>query len=151
MKYVKHVITCKCFLPLFPEEKNIFHKFIVFSVFEDDNSGNIKKSVAQCNNCGVIHKVIDLGKSEILRKEESHAVPKIEEIRTCIPSWLSNALDSHNCERPFWQEAQFIYENKLWGNHVVLAKEKEDDLIIIKYILILGETLYKIQTYQKED
>lgn len=147
--FIKHLITCKCFLPIFVEQ-NINHKFVVFSELEGETA-DVKKSFAQCNNCGVVHKVTEVGVSEVLRKEESIALPNIEEIKLNIPSWLSNALEKHDCEIPVWQEAQFILEHKLWGTPIVLGKEKEDDITVIKYILVLGETLFKIQTYQREE
>lgn len=148
--FIKHLVTCKCFLPIF-QEHNINHKFVVFSELERE-SGAVVRSFAQCNNCGVIHKVTEVGVSEIMRKEESIAIPKVEEIKPGMPSWLSNALETHDCDISTWQEAQFVYENKLWGTPVVLAKEKEDSsTTIIKYILIIGETLFKIQTYQRDE
>ena len=42
----------------------LFHKFTVFSEF--DSEGEIIPKIAKCNNCGVIHKVIDFCRSEII-------------------------------------------------------------------------------------
>ena len=67
----KHLIKCRCVLPQFKKLDNPpVHKFVVFSALNEE--GNVVTKYAQCNNCGVIHKVTDLCTSEIIpgRSEE---------------------------------------------------------------------------------
>ena len=65
---IKHLVSCHCVLPQFRKMKNpIFHKFVVFSKLENDN---VVPKIAKCNNCGVLHKVIDICKSEFIHGHE---------------------------------------------------------------------------------
>ena len=69
--FVKHLVQCKCILSIFKKMENPpIHKFVVFS--EIDESGNIEPSFAQCTNCDLIHKVKEVGVSEILKKRGSY-------------------------------------------------------------------------------
>ena len=64
MQYgVKHLVQCNCMLPQL-KSKSILHKFLVFSIVDDNNKVQVK--FAQCNNCNVIHKVTEVCKSTIL-------------------------------------------------------------------------------------
>jgi hypothetical protein len=146
MKYIKHLIECKCILPQFKNIPNPpWHKFIVFSQLESD--GMVKTSYAQCNNCKVVHRITEVGVSKILNKEVMMTIPTIEDIKTFLPTWLTNLLEKYECELPTWQEAKFIYENKIWGSPVVLVKEQDEDMVFGKYVLILGESLHKVEDY----
>jgi len=150
-EYVKHLIECNCILPQFKNiEPDIFHKFAVFNELEDETA-KVVESFAQCPNCGAVHKVTEVGKSTILGKETSLNLPAIDEMRVSLPSWLSNALDKYGCDIPTWQEAKFIFENQLWGRFIVLAKEREEEKIFGKIMIILGETLHKIESFTRED
>lgn len=150
-EYVKHLVECKCFLPHFKHLKlPPIHKFVVFS--ELDDNADIKSSYAQCNNCGSIHKVIEVGISEITNKEDSKAllVDK-EEIVGSLPAWLVEILKKYDCDLATYQEAQFIISNKLWGRAIILVKEREKDKIFGKSCQILGENLHKIESFEREE
>ena len=61
---IKHHIQCLCVLPQYRKKENPpYHEFVVFSII--DESDTMEEKHAQCNNCGVIHRVIDVCKSEI--------------------------------------------------------------------------------------
>ena len=96
MKGVKHLIQCHCILPQYKNSPEpIFHKFVVFS--EIDEEDNFVTKLAQCNNCGVIHKVVDACKSEIVRgMEESSAILTIPEIKKSLThthTWVSSMIE----------------------------------------------------------
>jgi len=152
--YVKHIIECKCVHPMFKHiEPTVFHKFVVFSEM-DPNTFGIKHSYAQCNNCAMIHKVIDIGVSAILKKEESSLVPSLDELKYNFPNHLKPILEKYDSPIHVWQETQFIYENKLWGRFVILSKEKDsisDTVFRGKYLILLGEALFKIDSFEQED
>lgn len=149
-EYIKHLIECRCLLPQFRNMDNPpNHKFVVFS--ELDEQANVKHSYAQCNNCGIIHKVTEVGESITLKKEELRTLPTIKEIAPQLPQWLSSLLESHDCELHTWQEAQFIFQNQMWGRFIVLAKEREDDLVIGKVCQILGRDLHKIENFERNE
>jgi hypothetical protein len=147
---MKHLLTCRCFLPQFKEMKDPpVHKFVVFS--ELDEFANTKISYVQCNNCGIIHKIIEVGKSVILKKEATLSIENIEEVSDQLPDWLKGILQKYDCDLPTYQEARFIYHNQLWGRFVVLSKDRADNNIIGKALLILGEKLHKIETFEREE
>lgn len=145
----KHLIKCRCVLPQFKKLENPpAHKFIVFSVIDDD--GNVQQKYAQCNNCGVIHKIVDICKSEIQTgKEHMNSLIKLEDIKPSIHSNFSMILDSNNADIATWEAVQFTVENKQWGNFVVLTTDVEGDEIHGKYIRILGETMCKVESFTR--
>lgn len=143
---IKHLIECNCILVQFLEVKNPpFHKFIVFSVINED--GSLEPSLIQCNNCGVLHKVIEVNKSKILPKEESALVPKISEIKEGLPKELVDILTSYKCEIYVWQEAKFYLEQQIWNKHIVLIKEEDQFNIAGKTLRIIGNKLFKIENF----
>ena len=147
----KHLIRCRCVMPQFkrlPEPP--MHQFVVFSVIEDDNTVRVK--FAQCNNCGVIHKVTDVCKSEILQTRESmSSLLTVNDIRTGLPANLVMILDTNVADLPTWEAAQFIYENKQWGSFTVLTVDTDSDTRQGKYLQILGENMFKVSTFSREE
>lgn len=149
MQGIKHLVKCKCVLPQFKSQV-IQHQFIVFSVI-DDNNEVIPKFV-QCNNCGAVHKVFDICQSDVMKdKENLNSIKTIEEIELGLPEKLSTILKNNNCDVPTYEKAQFIIENKQWGEFVVLTSDYEDGLKQGKYIQILGENLYKVDTFVRNE
>lgn len=148
--YIKHLIECNCILKQFENiEPPIFHNFIVFSALNDDDT--LKTSYAKCNNCGGLHKIIEIGKSEKLKKESSPALPDIEEIKTTLPEKLVGLLLKYNLDLPTWQEIKFVYDNELWDKPIILQKEIENKETFGKYLLLVGKTLWKIENFSSED
>lgn len=145
----KHLIKCRCVLPQFKKLENPPpHQFIVFSVVKDD--GDVVVKYSQCNNCGIIHRVIDICKSEILpSKENMGSLIKIEDIKSSLHSNFVNVLEANSADLATWEAVQFILENKKWGEFVVLTTETEGEEIHGKYIRILGESLCKIETFSR--
>lgn len=149
-EYIKHMVECNCFLPQYINHKPpIFHKFIVFSIIEEN--GSIKPSYAECNNCGAIHRVKEVGVSVQIAKEMSAALPKIEEIKTGIPEAVCKILDGYKVDLSTWLEVKFIYDEQKWGKPVILSREEDGEYIVGKYLLILGEKLHKIDTFSSGD
>jgi hypothetical protein len=143
----KHLIKCRCVLQQFKKLNDPpQHHFIVFSTINDESNVNVKYS--QCNNCGVIHKVVDICRSEILNgKEFMGSLIKIEDIKPTINSNFSTILESNNADLATWEALQFIVENKLWGSIVVLTTDSEGDEIHGKYLRILGESICKVESF----
>lgn len=149
-EYVKHVLSCKCILPQYKgAEPPIFHKFVVFSTLDD--KGDFVPHYVQCNSCGVVHRVTEVGVSRIMKKEDLPSLITIEDLKTTLPPKLVGILELHDCPLALWQEAQFILDNKLWGRGFTLAKELDGDMLLGKYIVILGETLYSVKSFERED
>lgn len=125
MQGVKHLIQCHCVLPQFKNSKEpVFHKFVVFSLIDD--SDTVQPKFAQCNNCGVIHKVVDICKSELTSREDSVSISKIEDIKFSLSNELTRVLDSYQCDLATWEQAEWIYLNKLWDQWIILTREEDD-------------------------
>lgn len=148
----KHLVKCRCVLSQFkksnnPETKQ--HRFIVFSEIVDDV---VKQKFAQCNNCGLIHKIIDICTSDIMPgKEEMGSIITIDDIKMGLNPTLVGILERHQCDLPAWEHAQFVMENKLWGEIIILTSDVEDDNRNIKYVRVLGETLFKVESKSRQE
>ena len=149
MRGQKHLIKCRCVLPQYKNLKDPpSHKFIVFSMIKDDDTVVVKYS--QCNNCGIIHKVTDICTSEISSgKEHMNSLMKIEDIRASIPNNFSTILEGNSADLPTWEAVKFILDHKKWGDFVILTSEIDGAEINGKYVRILGETLCKIDTFNR--
>lgn len=147
---LKHLITCRCVLPQLKRVPNSpSHQFIVFSVIEDD--GSVRVRYAQCNNCGIIHRVTEVNRSDVVPREAMRAIPTVDDIRASLPRGLAEVLESNVADLPTWEMAQFIVENKRWGDFVVLSTDEEDGLRQGKYVRIIGENLLKVETFTREE
>jgi len=145
----KHLVKCRCVLPQFKKLKNPPpHQFVVFSILNDDGSVVIK--YAQCNNCGIIHRVTDVCKSEIMSsKEHMNSLLKIEDIKPSLHANISNMLEVNSADLATWEAVQFIVENKRWGEFVVMTTETEGNEIAGKYVRIFGDSLCKVETFTR--
>lgn len=150
--YIKHLIECRCFLPQFKhtiETSNpVYHKFVVFSIINSD--GSIAPSLSQCQNCGLVHRVMEVNQSTVTRKDNV-LQQSTTDFEQNLPEQIGSILKEHNVDYPTWQEVNFIFENKVWGKMVVLKKEQIEEFVTGKYLLILGEKLWKVHTFQEEN
>ena len=147
----KHLVPCRCVLSQLrhlPDPPR--HHFTVFSVIDDNDV--VLPKFAQCNNCGLVHKVIDLCKSEIVQgKESMTSLITIEDMRQSLPKNICDILDTNSADIPTWEMAKFIIDNKRWGDFVVLNSESESGSRQGKYVRILGETMFKVETFYREE
>lgn len=149
-EYVKHLITCKCFLPQFRHLPNApFHKFIVFS--DLDEAGLVEQSLVQCVNCGIVHKIKEVGKTEILKKEDASSILSIDEVKSGLSEGILNKFSGYDLDLHQWQEIAWILENKQWGRSVILTKDSVDGLTQGKYAQILGEGMIKISGFTRAE
>lgn len=139
----RHLITCTCVLRhLLTSPDPPLHQFPVFSVIEDDV---VLTKYVQCPNCGVVHKVTGLLKSEIVRgKEDLSATVKIDDIRTSIHPSIVAVLETNDCDLSVWEYVSFVIEHKQWGEIVPLSSETVGDERHVKYIKILGDSIFKV-------
>ena len=143
----KHLVKCRCVLPQYKNLPSpIQHKFVVFSTITDNEDVVIK--YAQCNNCGIIHRITNICVSEIVSgKEHMNSLVNIEDIRASLSSNFVQVLEASSADLATWEAVRFIVENKKWGEFVVLSSEFEGGETCGKYIKIFGETLCKIETF----
>jgi hypothetical protein len=151
MKGFRHLIQCHCILPQYRRSKEpVFHKFVVFSIVDEDEE--VMPKIAECNNCGVVHRVIDICKSEIIHKiEDARSIVKIDDIIPTIPSSTVAVLSAHKCDISIWENIKFIYDNDLWGESVVIAKDQINDSTQIKILTIKSEDRVKVDSHVRKD
>lgn len=146
----RHSIRCNCILAqhMSRPDPPLFH-FLAFSVVEDDN---VKPKIVQCPNCGVLHRILDIGRSKILSgKEESKSLSTFDDIVASVPVNLAKILEKYELDVTQWEAARFIVENQRWGEHIVLSNEMVDNIRCVKFVRILGQELYRVDTQEFEE
>jgi hypothetical protein len=150
-KGYKHLIECRCVLPQFKNRKDPpKHKFVVFSVIDEND--NVEHKYAQCNNCALVHNVIDICTSDIQHsKESSSFILSIDDIKISLNKDLSIILEKYKVDLASWEQAAFILENKEWGNFIMLEQEDEGESKLGKYVRVLGENFFKIENFSRNE
>lgn len=148
---LKHLVTCRCVLTQFKRlPRPPQHQFVVFSVVED--TGDVRPRFSQCNNCGIVHKVIDVCRSEVVSGREAMAsLPTIDDVKLGMPPRLAEILESSSVDLASWEAAQFALENEQWGSFIVLTTDEEDGTRQGKYLRVLGANMFKIETFMREE
>lgn len=143
----KHTIQCHCILPQYKNRKDpIFHKFVVFSVIDDDD--NVVEKIANCNNCGIPHKITGVCKSEIIFKDdESSAQLSIEDFKLSLPNAVYELLLNYQKEVHDFEMAQFIIDNDKWGKTLILTRDELDSKIEGKILKFVQKDKYRVESY----
>lgn len=150
MTPIKHTIQCHCILPQYRNRKDpVFHRFIVFGCI--DNSDTLVSKHCECNNCGAVHRVFDICKSEILvGKDSTSALMTIEDVKLSIPSDLVGILESYNCELPVYEHVMFVYKNSMFSEEVIIANEMMDTEVIGKKLVFDAAGRVSIQPFSEQ-
>ena len=151
-KGIKHAVKCRCIMQQFKDKPDApLHQFIVFSLLDED-SDQIKLKFAQCDNCGLIHKVTEIGTSEILAGRESlNSIVSLDEIKIGIPPILAAILQNHHADRAMYEHASWIVSSGQWGTIIILSTDVIDGMTQGKYVTVLGETLFKVDTFIRNE
>lgn len=147
MNGYKHIIECHCVLPQYRNAKKpLYFKFQVFSIIDDGN--NVVPKMSQCPNCGIVHKVFDICKSEIVTfKESSKEIISKEDLTFMLPDDYVNILRNYGCVTADYEHLYFILDNKRWNDHMILSYEKEGDEISGKILKFTSDGRPKIEPY----
>ena len=147
MRGLKHLVQCHCILPQYKNAKDpVFHKFTVFSVI--DESDTVITKFADCNNCGSVHKVYDLCKSEIMPgKEDTKTALTKSDFKFSMPSSLYELLGQYEKELCDYEYSQFVIDNKVWDSTLILTREEMEDQIQGKILRFLKEEKFRIESY----
>jgi hypothetical protein len=137
----KHLIQCHCVLPQFRNTNpTIFHKFVVFSISEDDQ---VKEKIVQCNNCGVLHKVEDYCKSEILfGKENIGSIRTIEDIELGLPERLAAYLKTQNIDVATWEQVEWLIENEE-ESEITIRRDEQSGRTNLKILIIKKDGTFR--------
>ena len=149
-KGVKHLIQCRCILPTLKSKKDPpLHSFVVFSI-ENEDSTLIEK-YTNCNNCGILHKVTALCRSEILHNFEGTASAiTLEDIRLLIPGSIVTLLDSYNCELADFEFVRFMLDNSK-KDFIVLSHEFNDGRKTGKILKHKGDGTFEIEPFSRSE
>ena len=145
-------MQCHCVLPQYRKRKEpLFHKFVVFSVI--DEFDQVIGKLSQCNNCGAVHNVYDICKSEIIvGMDESKTIKTVANIIPELTQDLSQILLEHDCDLATWEQAHFFLLNQVFGEPIILAKEKIANNTSIKTVTISDGNRLSVETHiRKED
>ena len=147
MEGLKHLVECHCVLPQYRKQQNPpYHRFIVFSLIDD--SDTIISKHARCNNCGVIHNVIDVCKSEIMVGQEVGAVMTKEDCGMMLPSGVKQILGTYGCEVPDWEHALYILQNEKRKEFIIVHREEtEVGDLTGKILKFLGPGNYRLEPF----
>jgi hypothetical protein len=149
---IKHLVKCVCVLPQLSKQADLpSHEFKVFSVHDDTDDDSFEPSFVQCTNCGVVHKVIDICTSTIMRgRDEMSSVVTIDDVKQSIPQNFAAILEQNKADLPTWQHVAWVLEEKKWGTTVVLTSEYIENTRQGKLLTIIGETLFKVGNFTSE-
>lgn len=125
------------------------HKFIAFSEIEPP--GVIVPSLVQCPNCGAVHKIKEVGLSEVLRKEDAMSVLTIDEIKSSLPEKLVERFTGYELELHQWMEIKWVFDNEQWGRNIILTKESADGLVSGKYTQAISKDIWRFASFSRED
>lgn len=144
---IRHLVECHCTLPQFRDRKDIvYHRFIVFS--EIDENDNVVSKFAQCNNCGVVHRVIDVGHSEILSGLENNAsIISINDIKVSLPSNIISVLESYSADVSIWECVAWVIANKAWDTTIILSSEDVSGVVSGKCLRVDGPNSIRIEPF----
>ena len=144
---VKHIIECHCILPQYKSKPNPpWHKFVVFSIIDESNT--VIPKYSQCNNCGVVHKVIDICKSEIIPgKDELRSIPTIEDLSVSMPNDVTDILKNYNVDISTWEMAKFLLQEKQWGKNIILTKETVEGEVHGKAMFFDSQDKIRIESF----
>jgi hypothetical protein len=152
MRGVKHLIQCHCVLPQFRgANPPIFHKFVVFSVVADDDT--VVERVAKCPNCDALHKVTEIGQSEIIPgRDGSSSAIDIEDIKSQLPTSLLSVLERHKVDEATFEQALFYANTYNTEDPIVLARENlGDGKTSVKALWLRADRSLKIATIVRQD
>ena len=151
MRGIKHLVQCHCVLPQFRgADPPVFHKFVVFSVIDDSDA--VVEKVSKCPNCDALHRVTELGKSEIAHgKDGSSSAMDIEDIKSQLPTALVSVLDRHKVDEATYEQALFFVNTYNTDDPIVLAREKMDGKTSVKALWLRADRSLRIETIVRQD
>ena len=147
----KHLIQCHCVLPQYRNlDSPIFHKFVVFSRI--DPGGSIIPEFKRCNNCGVIHKIVDFCRSEVAHGvDDAFAISSEDDMREFLSEKVCKILDDHKCDIATWEQITDIISNSEWGSVVIISKQSAMGSTQVKGMIINDKNSFKIDTHLRQD
>lgn len=147
MNFIKHTIQCHCILPQYRNREDpVFHKFVAFSKIDD--SDTLVSKYVNCNHCGVVHKIYDVCKSEIIvGKEDIVSVVSIDDVSLMIPKDIVSVLESYDCDLPTYEHVLHIIQNRLFSEKVGLTRDKMENEVVGKRLSFNEMGIVSIESF----
>jgi len=103
----------------------------------------MKEKIVQCNNCGVLHRVYDYCKSEILLgKESGSSVRTVEDVELSLPERLAAYLKSQNVDIATWENVEWLVDNSHEAE-VVIRRDEQSGKTNLKILTIKKDGTFK--------
>ncbi len=138
--FEKHLVECQCTLSIFKNNnKPVYHKIPVISFLGEDDK--VKEKYIICNNCGIVHRVYEVFKSEIKWGMENlkSLVNTIDDIEQNLvfleQSQLCDVLRKESLMTHDWEYVEYLIENNKNGN-IILQKTESDNNIVCRVLEI---------------
>jgi len=148
-EYVKHLIECQCVLSIFKNKtKPVYHKIPVFS--QVDENGEVKEKYVACNNCGIIHRVYEVFKSEVKWGQEDvkSLITSKDDIKFNLEAQgfekIILLLEKSDLDISDWEMVEHLLENNTSG-HIVLEKKESDNNVVLKVLNINEDNSFKLK------
>lgn len=132
--YEKHLIECQCSLSIFKNKtKPVYHQIPV-ATFYDEKETALEKYII-CDNCGVVHRVYEVFKSEIkwgMENLESLVNNKEDIIQNLIFLGHEKIIEILEKEKAFladWEIVEYLLESEKSGNIVLQKKETDNNIV----------------------
>ncbi len=147
---MKHLLECRCILPTMKNKPDPpLHKFVVFSVQQNDK---IVEKLSTCNNCGVVHRVYEVCKSEILNNfEGTKSSLTIEDISIMLPTSVSEIMKTYERELPDYEHIRFILDEDKKDEFIVLSQEFNDGRKTGKVLKYKGKGKFEIEPFSRSE
>ena len=145
---IKHLLECRCILPTLKKRDDPpLHKFIVFSIQKDNK---VVEKMVTCNNCGVVHRVYEVCKSEILNNVEgTKSSVTMEDISIMIPETIAGILKSYEKELPDYEHVKFMIDESKVGDFIILSQEFNDGRRTGKVLKYKGNSKFEIEPFSR--
>ena len=105
-----------------------------------------------CNNCGVVHRVYDLCRSEILNNVEgTRSSITVEDISLMIPESVLNLLKTYEKELPDYEHVKFMLDENKVGDFIVLSQELNDGRKSGKVLKHKGNGKFEIEPFSRSE
>lgn len=145
----KHLLNCRCILPTLKGRKDPpLHSFVVFS---EEHDGKFIERYVTCNNCGVVHRVIDFCRSEIVNNfEGTSSSLTINDIKLSIQSGINDILETYNCDIADYEHVKFMVDNNV-SDFIVLSHEFNDDRKSGKILKHKGDGKFEIEPFSRSE
>jgi hypothetical protein len=117
-----------------------------------DEEDEVVPRLVICNNCGVIHKVIDICKTEIaIGNDSMRSVMTKEQIGQSLHPNIVGLLDAHECDISVWEHVSFIVQNEIWGSILTITQEDIGGMVQAKTLEILAADRVRLQVQTRID